>query len=50
MTANQRVLVFYPPSIARLDYTIPETIAIDSYAFQDSVQLQSLTVPETVKR
>ena len=50
MSANQHELVFYPPSIAQLDYTIPETvIIIDSYAFQDSVQLESLTVPETVK-
>lgn len=50
MTADQEILVYYPPCSSQSDYTIPETVkTIDSYAFQDAMQLQFLTVPETVE-
>ena len=50
MTANQETLVFYPPCMSQEDYTVPETVkTIESYAFQDNTQLQSLIVPDTVE-
>lgn len=50
MTADQATLVYYPPCSSQSDYTIPETVkTIDSYAFQDAMQLQFLAVPETVE-
>lgn len=50
MTADQKTLVFYPPSMSQVHYTVPETVeTIESYAFQDSIQLQFLTIPATVK-